>query len=152
MGTPYSIIIDRFLPTISEYAYLEVGDDEVYELVLPFLLSAATQFNDACIFDLNARDNDNTMFLADLHDEEIDILSDFMRVEWLKQKLYNSDIQRNGMSTKDYTVFSPANLQAQIRETYKDAREEARARLYNYTYTHSNGGYKKHLRDTWRWE
>lgn len=152
MGTPYSTIIDRFLPTVSEYSFLELEEDEVYELVLPFLNAAATRFNDACIFDLNARDEENAMFVANLHDEEMDILADLMRVEWLKQKLYNSDLQRNGMSTKDYTVFSPANLQAQIRETYKDAREEAQGRLCNYTYTHSIGGYKTHLRDQWRWE
>lgn len=74
--------------------------------------------------------------MNDLSDEEIDILVDLMRVEWLKHKLYNSELLRNGMSTKDYTVFSPANLQNQIRITYQDAREEARMRLYQYSYTH----------------
>lgn len=147
MGTLYSQVIEHFLPTVSEYMFLEMEEEQAFEFIFPFLKNAITQFNDACIFDLEDRDEENQMFNVDLTFEEIDILADLMRVEWLKQKLYNSELLRNGMSTKDYTIFSPANLQSQIRETYIDARESARMRLYQYTYTHNNAGYKRHLRD-----
>jgi len=136
VATSYTTIIERFLPTVKEYLYADIDEDELYELVCPYIISAATQFNDACIVDLNDRDDEAREFVNDLSDEEIDILVDLMRVEWLKHKLYNSELLRNGMSTKDYTVFSPANLQNQIRITYQDAREEARMRLYQYSYTH----------------
>lgn len=142
MATAYADIIKRFLPTISEYKLLEVDEDTAYELVTPYVVAAITQFRDAGVEKLDDRDDEAGTFNIDLTSEEMDIICDLMRVEWLKQKLYNSELQRNSMSTKDYTVFSPANLQNAMRDTYTDAREEARMRLYQYTYTQVDAKYK----------
>ena len=136
MATSFSTVIERFLPTVTEYMLMDLDEQQRDEILTPFVLSAATQFNSICVRDLNDIDKELGQFNVDLSDEEMDILADLMRVEWLKHKLYNSEIMRNGMSTKDYTVFSPANLQNQIRETYVDAREDAKMRLYLYSYTH----------------
>ena len=136
MATSFSTVIERFLPTVTEYMLMDLDEQQRDEILTPFVLSAATQFNSICVRDLNDIDKELGQFNVDLSDEEMDILTDLMRVEWLKHKLYNSEIMRNGMSTKDYTVFSPANLQNQIRETYVDAREDAKMRLYQYSYTH----------------
>lgn len=137
MATSYTVIIERFLSTVSEYMFLDMLKEDRYAILVPYLIGASTQFNSACVFDLEDRDEDLQQFNADLTDEEIDILVDLMRVEWMKHKLYNSEKLRNGMSTKDYTVFSPANLLNEIRTTYQDARESATNRLYGYTYTHN---------------
>lgn len=138
MATSYDTLIECFLPSVSEYGLLELDDQDCRDMLVPYVIAAANKFNSACIEDLNDRDEDLQQFNVDLSDEVIDILVDFMVVAWLKHKLYNSDLLRNGMSTKDYTVFSPANLQNQIRITYQDAREQAQKRLYHYTYTHPN--------------
>lgn len=136
MATSYDTIIECFLPSVSEYVLLELADQDRRDMLVPYVIDAANKFNSACLEDLNDRDEDLQQFNVDLSAEVIDILVDFMVVAWLKHKLYNSDLLRNGMSTKDYTVFSPANLQNQIRLTYQDAREHAQKRLHNYTYTH----------------
>lgn len=137
MATSYTEIIDRFLSTVSEYMLLNMTDEERYEMLSSYIINAATQFDSTCIYDLRDRDNELGQFNTTLPDEEIDILVDLMRVEWLKHKLYNSEKLRNGMSTKDYTVFSPANLLNEIRTTYQDARDTANNRLVAYTYTHN---------------
>ena len=140
MATTFVSVIEKFLPTIAEFYFLDCDQSERDAVLLPFVLGAATHFNTICVRDLNDIDMNSGQFNVDLSDEEVDILIDLMRVEWLKHKLYNSEIMRNGMSTKDYTVFSPANLQSQIRETYIDARDAARNRLYHYSYTHPEVG------------
>lgn len=137
MATSFYTIIERFIPTVSEYMFANVSKSVCYEILTPYVISAATQFDSVCIHDLQDRDDELGQFNVDLSSEEIEILSDLMRVEWLKHKLYDSEKLRNGMSTKDYTVFSPANLLSEIRETYVDARSAADARLVNYTYSHN---------------
>lgn len=137
MATAYNTIIDRFIPTISEYAFFSLDENEREEFIDPYIISAATEFDSVCIEDLADRDEELRQFNIDLSDEVIEILVDLMRVGWLKHKLYNSEKLKNGMSTKDYTVFSPANLLSEIRDTYVDARDTAKNRLVMYTYTHN---------------
>lgn len=136
MAVSFDDIIERFLPSVKEYAYIGLDEYERNEILYSYIVAAAAKFRSACLEDLDDVDTNAGIFNSDLSDETIDILVDLVRVEWLKQKLYNSDLMRNGMSTKDYTIFSPANLHAQIRETYQDARKDAQNRLYQYSYTH----------------
>ena len=136
MATSFNDIVERFIPTVAEYSFFKLDDDELNELLKPYIISAVTQFSSVCMSETVQFNKDSFEFSEDLSDEVIDILVDLVRVEWLKHKLYNADILKNGMSTKDYTIFSPANLQEQIRETYIDARNTAKMRLYQYSYTH----------------
>lgn len=136
MATSFNDIVERFIPTVAEYSFFKLDDDELNELLKPYIISAVTQFSSVCMSETVQFNKDSFEFSEDLSDEVIDILVDLVRVEWLKHKLYNADILKNGMSTKDYTIFSPANLQEQIRETYVDARNAAKMRLYQYSYTH----------------
>lgn len=136
MATSFNDIVERFIPTVAEYSFFKLDDDELNELLKPYIISAVTQFSSVCMSETVQFNKDSFEFSEDLSDEVIDILVDLVRVEWLKHKLYNADLLKNGMSTKDYTIFSPANLQEQIRETYIDARNTAKMRLYQYSYTH----------------
>lgn len=136
MATSFNDIVERFIPTVAEYSFFKLDDEELNELLKPYIISAVTQFSSVCMSETVQFNKDSFEFSEDLSDEVIDILVDLVRVEWLKHKLYNADILKNGMSTKDYTIFSPANLQEQIRETYIDARNTAKMRLYQYSYTH----------------
>ena len=136
MATSFNDIVERFIPTVAEYSFFKLDDEELNELLKPYIISAVTQFSSICMSETVQFNKDSFEFSEDLSDEVIDILVDLVRVEWLKHKLYNADLLKNGMSTKDYTIFSPANLQEQIRETYVDARNTAKMRLYQYSYTH----------------
>lgn len=136
MATSFNDIVERFIPTVAEYSFFKLDDEELNELLKPYIISAVTQFSSVCMSETVQFNKDSFEFSEDLSDEVIDILVDLVRVEWLKHKLYNADLLKNGMSTKDYTIFSPANLQEQIRETYVDARNTAKMRLYQYSYTH----------------
>lgn len=138
MATSFNDIVERFIPTVAEYSFFKLDDDELNELLKPYIISAVTQFSSVCMSETVQFNKDSFEFSEDLSDEVIDILVDLVRVEWLKHKLYNADLLKNGMSTKDYTIFSPANLQEQIRETYVDARNTAKMRLYQYSYTHTD--------------
>ena len=126
MATSFNDIVERFIPTVAEYSFFKLDDDELNELLKPYIISAVTQFSSVCMSETVQFNKDSFEFSEDLSDEVIDILVDLVRVEWLKHKLYNADLLKNGMSTKDYTIFSPANLQEQIRETYVDARNAAK--------------------------
>ena len=87
MATSFSTVIERFLPTVTEYMLMDLDEQQRDEILTPFVLSAATQFNSICVRDLNDIDKELGQFNVDLSDEEMDILADLMRVEWLKHKL-----------------------------------------------------------------
>ena len=76
MATSYDTIIERFIPTVAEYAILDIDDENRKDMLIPYLISASTEFNSVCIYDLTERDDAVQEFTADLCDEEIEILVD----------------------------------------------------------------------------
>ena len=63
-----------------------------------------------CKQDLNDREDDLLEFNITLTNREKDILALGMIVHFVRQYVYNTDALQNGLSTKDFTLFSPANL------------------------------------------
>jgi hypothetical protein len=99
-----------------------ITEDASEELILAHLRSACIKFK-ACKQSLADRDNILAQFNIDLSDEEIEILSNFVLIDYLSATYINvPSLLRKNLSSKDFHVFSDANhLNSLIalRDAYK---------------------------------
>lgn len=133
MGTPYTEIVDNFIKMITEYKLTQLIEEDRDAWIISLMNSAMAKFQRTNPEKLARLDD--TQFVNELDDEEIDIICNLMIVEWLKPYLFSVDNLENLMTTKDWSEYSPANLLRQIRETYDLARLESKKMVKNYTYT-----------------
>ena len=136
MGTSYQDIINNFIKMVKEYKFLKLSEEQRDDWVLELLNSACSKFYKKCGNDLTTRVEGG--FEATLTDDEIDILCNLMVVEWFKPYLFSVENFENVMTTKDYSMYSPANILKEIKNAYKVADYNAKRLMTDYTYTLRN--------------
>ena len=137
MATPYSKVIEVFLNKITDMDLPKFDDITRDIIVIGYMKSACTKFAKVCEMDLYDRDDEILEFRCDLDDEVIDIITENMLVEWLKPKVLFSDNLSNVLNTKDFSMYSPANMLKELRETLAYLKKNARALVNNYSFAHS---------------
>ena len=136
MATDFTTIYDKALSKMREYAFLDCDDDEVYEMLLPLLESAESDFARICENPLN--DKDDMSYMSTLSQEEIEILALGIVCYWSTAYVADSDKWRNALSTKDFTVFSPANLLNVTASTRDNFFLEYHDRMNRYSFLHGD--------------
>lgn len=137
--TPYKAFIDTFLDKISDYKLLNYEDYLVDELAVGYMKRVCTKFDKICQADLSQQDDNEYAFLSDeIDDEIIDIVTDGMVVEWLRQYVNNSDNLENILNTKDFTMYSSKNLLAEVKSLYQDEQKAFTNSMREYSYNHGN--------------
>lgn len=138
--TSYSEIIGVFLNKITDMD-LPRFDDLVREsIIIGYMKSACTKFAKVCEVDLYDRNDVEKCFNSALDDEIIDIITENMLVEWLKPKVLFTDNLSNVLNTKDFSMYSPANMLKELRETLTYLKKSARGLINNYSFAHSEVG------------
>lgn len=145
MSTLYSEIIDNFSKMIFEHKLTALSENERDEWITSLMKTACSKFGKTCRQDLTKRNDVEGYFEADLSDEEIDIICNYMICEWLKPYLYSSEVLRERLSTRDYSEYSPANLIEKINTVYNETKKNSRLLAVNYTY--SNRDYKEKIKE-----
>lgn len=141
--TEYQTIYEDFLDKVDDIEIANYDEDMLYEQLYRYLNSAIKKFI-YCKKDLSERDTSSDgYFEADLDSMEVDILSEYMLVSWIKQKLNNLENVQNALSTSDFSFYSPANLLDKLETHYKDSRRRARTLMNEYSMIASDY-------DTWR--
>ena len=138
MSTPYSKIINVFLNKITDYDLPNFEENLRDNIVIGYMKSACVRFKYNCKIDLSDRDETLQVFNNDLDDEIIEIIAENMLIEWLKPKLLNTDNFKNALSTKDFSLFSPANLLDKTNDTMELITKNARKLINNYSFNHAN--------------
>jgi len=138
MATPYSDVINVFLNKITDYDLPNLNFDVRDNIVIGYMKSACVKFKHVCKIDLSDRDETLQIFNNDLDDEVIEIISENMLIEWLKPKILNTDNLKNALSTKDFSLFSPANLLDKMNNTMDMITKNARKLINNYSFSNSN--------------
>lgn len=110
MGTRYEEVYERYRGQVRNYEFLDYDAVTREAMQLDLLKMAISDFEDVCKQDLNDREDDLLEFNIRLTNREKDILALGMIVHFVRQYVYNTDALQNGLSTKDFTLFSPANL------------------------------------------
>jgi hypothetical protein len=133
MATPFSDVYVFFTSKISDYSFLNLFQDELEDTLEPYLNSASVKFK-RCKKDLSDKDTTLKTFNSDLSDEEKEILSTLMTVEYLSPKLITSDLLQQTLGTKDYKLYSQANHIKEIRELRDLYKKEANQLMMDYSY------------------
>lgn len=135
--TNYDVVYDVFFDKSREYEIFELSEETSKEVLLGYLKGAVSMFSRVCD-KVKTFDKDGDSFEDDLSLTEIDILAEAMVLMALKPKLNNSDNFKNGLGTKDYTLFSPANLLNSIQNVYDRCFKQVRSMMNEYSFENND--------------
>lgn len=145
--TPFTTIYDSFLTRVTSDMYMELTELDTLELLQDLLINAIPRFEFPRfdIFDYepgyltglgtyqgiesNGEEVPATgwvggFFNAELTQEEINILSLSMVVEWLGQQLATTELTREKYSGSDFKFTSQANHMAKLKVMVDSYRQE----------------------------
>lgn len=133
MSTPYSVVDNSFLNKVTDRYLLEIPEEHLQNLVDGFRTSASVKFKQCK--KLSNRDDVARCYNKTLTDEEVEILANLMVLEWLKPQINSIELLKQGMSTKDYRIYSQANHLDSLKELRKETVSEVDRLIVSYTYT-----------------
>lgn len=143
MGVSYDVFIGAFLNKISEFELMQLLDDTRTEVVDGYLMRALSGFRKNCKYDFfTTRDDDQREFNVVVPEEDldelVDIISEGMVVQWLKQYRNQQELLQNVLSTRDYSLYSPAELLLRVGNAYKTADGDYKQMIREYSYNHGD--------------
>ena len=138
MATAYDVVYGAFLSKVTDYDIADMTEANARAMLSDLLKQAVGKFSESCKKDL--WDVTESGWVADLTEFEVDIISELMVEAWYKPCINNLDLLRNRLNTKDFTTFSPANLQKETRESYELAHKRARSMINEYSFRENNIG------------
>lgn len=139
----YDAFIEAFLSKITEYEFLSLPEKDRTETVDGYLKRAVSEFKKNCKYDLfTTCDDDERVYVVDVEngdlDELIDIISDGMVAEWMKPYQFNQDLLQNVLNTRDFTSYSPAELQMRVGNARRQAHADFIQKIREYSYNHAD--------------
>lgn len=140
-NTTYDEVYEIFLDKITDYDFAAYPEGVQDEILQALLTSACRRFNRICVYDIISKEkleDGHTAFTVELGEEELDIITELMCVEWLKPFLNDTDNLHNRINTSEFSSVSPANMLSAIKETYSLSRQNARSLMNQYSYVHGD--------------
>lgn len=141
MSVPYDLFTEAFLSKITEFDILQLEDEDQTAIVDGYMKRAFSNFIRMCDYDFTTTGDDELRSFEvevdgnDL-DEIVDIISEGMVVQWLKPYLYKQTLLQNVLNTRDFTVYSPAELLKQVRTTYEKSQKDFTQMMREYSFNH----------------
>lgn len=109
MATPYEKIYDRALLKFESYEIPLMEELEAKEYLYDFLITAIAKFY-ICSKDLSDRNEDSEQFNVDLSNDEIEILANYLVLEYLDSNYIRvPTLLEVSLSSTDFNAFSNAN-------------------------------------------
>ena len=110
MATPYEKLYENLLPKFRSYEIPLMSTEEVKDYLHDFLIPAVSRFH-VCRKDLNDRDDIIQKFNADLSDIEIEILSNYLLIEYIDSEYIRvPSLLKISLPSSDFKAFSKANM------------------------------------------
>lgn len=134
MATTFESIYARCRGRIRDYDKEGYTDEMFADAESDLLQAAIDDFADICVQDLTDYDDELQQFNVTLTRKEQSILALSMIVHWLEPYVYNSDALKNAMSTKDFSVFSPAKLLEQMKDLLAQSQRKLTAEMNLYSF------------------
>lgn len=133
MATPYEIVDNSFLNKITDDILLSLLPEDIESLLDKYRVSASIKFKQCK--KLGDKDNDLRVFNQDLTDEEVEILSNLMVLEWLKPQINSIELLKQSLTTKDYKFYSQANHLETLQKLRSETQSEINKLIVSYTYS-----------------
>lgn len=142
MSVSYDVFTEAFLSKINDYHHLELDEDIVQDEIDGYMKRACVQFNPTCLYNLLSFDDENRVIDTDIPSGDsyviADIVSEGMVVQWLKPYAFNAELYENVLNTKDFTLYSVAELSKRTHEAYNTARLAFTNLMRDYSYTYGD--------------
>lgn len=150
MYTPYEKLYDNLLPKFRSYEIPLMTAEEVKDYLHDFLLPAISRFH-VCRKDLNDRDDIIQRFNVELSDIEIEILSNYMLIEYIDAEYVRvPSLLKVQLPSSDFKYYSPANHLDKLTAMHKNYVSENETLLSRYAWMGAKesgvklgAGYKK---------
>ena len=150
MFTPYEKIYENLLPKFRSYEIPLMTEEEVKENLHDYLIPAIARFH-VCRKDLTDRDDILERFNSELSDTEIEILSNYVLLEYIDSTYVRTPtLLKVNLSSSDFNAFSPANMLDKLLAMHKTYLTENETLLSRYAWMGakdsgilSSVGYKK---------
>lgn len=137
LNTDYRVLYNSVLSKIKDYDFFKLNQSEVNAILFDYIRPAIVRFY-SCKQDLSKRDDSIQCFKIELTDDEIEILSDFMVVEYLDSNYIRvPSALKQILSNKDFNTYSPSNLLEKVTSVRKQYLDEARQLMIDYSYKDS---------------
>ena len=134
-NTSYETIFAEFKDKIADPDLLTFSKDLQTEMLVAYMKKAIGKCRRIVkTVDLSDYDDKAMCFNNEIPCEVIDIITEWMTVFWLQPIVNNIENLRNNLSTKDFSVFSPANLLEKIGNRYDIAKRYAKSITNEYSY------------------
>ena len=150
MYTSYEKLYDNLLPKFRSYEIPLMTVEEVKDYLHDFLIPAISRFH-VCRKDLNDRDDIIQRFNVELSDIEIEILSNYMLIEYIDAEYVRvPSLLKVQLPSSDFKYYSPANHLDKLTAMHKNYVSENETLLSRYAWMGAKesgvklgAGYKK---------
>ena len=157
-GTPFSEVYASFLSKITDDMYMELTPQDTDKIIEELLFSALPKFEFprkelSYTLEEDEDDKGNSVFTYyfnnELTQEEINIISTYMIVEWIGQQLASIENVRMKYSGSDFKFTSQANHMQKLLQMKKDYEREGfhLQRLYKRRRKDTDGIFRSTLGD-----
>ena len=134
MATPYEKLYENILQKFRSYEIPLMSTEEVKDYLHDFLIPAISRFH-VCRKDLNDRDDIIQRFNVDLSDIEIEILSNYLLIEYIDSTYIRvPTLLKVALPSSDFKVFSPANFLDKLMAMHKTYVTENETLLSRYAW------------------
>ena len=150
MATSYEKIYENLLPKFRSYEIPLMSTEEVKDYLHDFLIPAISRFH-VCRKDLNDRDDILQRFNAELSDIEIEILSNYLLIEYIDSEYIRTPtVLKVSLPSTDFKAYSSANFLDKLMAMHKTYKTENETLLSRYAWMGAKefgiklgAGYKK---------
>lgn len=150
-GTPFSDIYDKFLDHITDDMYMELTEQETFNMMEKLLKNAVHWFEfprvslqtkkETIVDPDSGESKDIWSFSNSLSEEQQNIIAVYMVVEWIGQQLASVEVTRQKYAGTDFKMTSQANHGNQLSKMKKQYISEGfhLQRLYKRRKKDANG-------------
>lgn len=141
MSVSYDLFTEAFLSKITEYEFIKFDEDARVATVDAYMMRAMSAFRKNCQYDFfTTADSEMREYNVEIDEfdlvEIIDIVSEGMVAEWMKPYTYRQELLENAISTRDYSLYSPAELLNRVGSAYAKVQKDFVQKIREYSYNH----------------
>lgn len=143
MSVSYDLFTEAFLSKVTEYEFMQLTEEDRTATVDTYMKRALSGFRKNCKYNFaTTGDDESREFSVDVADDDlieiVDIVSEGMVVEWMKPYTYRQELLENAISTRDYSLYSPAELLRRVGSAYAKVQKDYIQKIREYSYNHGN--------------
>ena len=150
MATSYEKLYENLLPKFRSYEIPLMSTEEVKDYLHDFLIPAISRFH-VCRKDLSDRDDILQRFNVQLSDIEIEILSNYLLIEYIDSEYIRTPtVLKIALPSNDFKAFSGANFLEKLMAMHSTYIKENETLLSRYAWMGAKelgvklgAGYKK---------